>query len=302
MWKECLAMMNLRKWSIGRQDTHGYRGRGQYSRSSVTISLEPTEEPEPEPDAESMRSFAKVADSDISEAEMETDFFSEPIMVSLEESISDVSSRPQRASTTFSSSPQINRQTRASTTNVNVLPSRLSRDDSSSGNLSRPSTQSYSNSPTISRQAPAESPARIQSTPNPVSSYEEEIIKLLNDSVAGLANLPEPSMDFSNPSLSQQSSFSSRPLSMSNVTQSMHDMTLSSPPPSAISMQQREPPSQKAEGDQRCVVCLDNAKNSILYQCGHVCTCLDCGKQLVARKMTCPMCRAPIKDCIAIFK
>mmetsp|Transcript_5933 Transcript_5933/g.23391 ORF Transcript_5933/g.23391 Transcript_5933/m.23391 type:complete len:90 (+) Transcript_5933:3-272(+) len=57
-----------------------------------------------------------------------------------------------------------------------------------------------------------------------------------------------------------------------------------------------------ADGDNRCVVCLDAEKNGVLYPCGHNCVCESCGRELVARKTSCPLCRSDIKDCIKVFR
>ena len=297
MWKECLAMMNLRKWSFGRPDTHGYRGRVARA-TSITMSVEPeADQAEPEADAESLRSFAKVADSDISESDMENDYSAEPVMISLSESIPDVSSsRQSRASTLSNSLSNVSRTNRASTTSSPAPQHNMgsiNRSNSSMSGISRPPSNSFSSSPIVSRQP------ETQSAPIPTATatmtYEQQIIQLLNDSVAGLATLPEPSK---NPIPTSNSPISS--MNTGSITQSMQSLSIKSPAP--IVSQTQSPPSSSSEGDNRCVVCLDNLKDSILYQCGHVCVCLGCGKELVSRKMKCPMCRAEIKDCILLYK
>ncbi|GJQ12508.1 hypothetical protein GpartN1_g4299.t1 [Galdieria partita] len=50
-----------------------------------------------------------------------------------------------------------------------------------------------------------------------------------------------------------------------------------------------------------CVICADAAADSLLYRCGHLCTCAMCGRQLIATGQSCPMCRAPIHDVIRVY-
>ncbi|KAK7109437.1 uncharacterized protein [Littorina saxatilis] len=55
--------------------------------------------------------------------------------------------------------------------------------------------------------------------------------------------------------------------------------------------------------DTHCLICLDNHTDSVLYQCGHMCVCFVCGKNLISRgNAKCPVCRAPIKDVIRAYK
>ena len=61
-------------------------------------------------------------------------------------------------------------------------------------------------------------------------------------------------------------------------------------------------PKRQPEENPACVVCLETPKNSLLYPCGHACVCNDCGKELITRKLKCPLCRAPVKDCVKVFK
>lgn len=54
--------------------------------------------------------------------------------------------------------------------------------------------------------------------------------------------------------------------------------------------------------DTHCLICLDRHSDTVLYQCGHMCVCNICGRDLIARGHTCPVCRAPIKDVIRAYK
>lgn len=50
-----------------------------------------------------------------------------------------------------------------------------------------------------------------------------------------------------------------------------------------------------------CVICLDRQVDSLLYACGHMCTCAQCGRQLIAHGEACPICRAPIRDVVVAY-
>lgn len=50
-----------------------------------------------------------------------------------------------------------------------------------------------------------------------------------------------------------------------------------------------------------CTVCLEKNVDSLLYGCGHMCTCSLCGRQLVAGGQSCPICRAPVRDVVRAF-
>ncbi|OWF40190.1 uncharacterized protein LOC110464106 [Mizuhopecten yessoensis] len=58
----------------------------------------------------------------------------------------------------------------------------------------------------------------------------------------------------------------------------------------------------KPVNDTHCLICLDNHSDSVLYQCGHMCVCYTCGRNLMERESKCPVCRAPIKDIIKAYK
>lgn len=63
------------------------------------------------------------------------------------------------------------------------------------------------------------------------------------------------------------------------------------------------PAAGTASGDsaQECVVCMENPRNALIYRCGHIAVCFDCGKRLQERGRTCPICRGPITDVVRTF-
>ncbi|GAB2234783.1 hypothetical protein Droror1_Dr00004048 [Drosera rotundifolia] len=50
-----------------------------------------------------------------------------------------------------------------------------------------------------------------------------------------------------------------------------------------------------------CCLCCEGTIDSLLYRCGHMCTCTECASGLVAGNGRCPMCQAPVLEVIRAF-
>jgi hypothetical protein len=52
----------------------------------------------------------------------------------------------------------------------------------------------------------------------------------------------------------------------------------------------------------KCVICTEENIDSVLYACGHMCSCFKCSYNLKQKGHNCPVCRAPIKDVLRAYR
>ncbi|KAL7863745.1 hypothetical protein SRHO_G00127290 [Serrasalmus rhombeus] len=72
-------------------------------------------------------------------------------------------------------------------------------------------------------------------------------------------------------------------------------------PPLSPSLAFPETPLGSKSGE--CTVCFDQEVDTVIYTCGHMCLCNDCGLKLKKQiNACCPICRRPIKDVIKTYR
>uniref|UniRef100_A0A1A8II99 E3 ubiquitin-protein ligase NEURL1B n=3 Tax=Nothobranchius kuhntae TaxID=321403 RepID=A0A1A8II99_NOTKU len=72
-------------------------------------------------------------------------------------------------------------------------------------------------------------------------------------------------------------------------------------PPTSQSLPVSELPPAGKNGE--CTICFDQEVDTVIYTCGHMCLCNDCGLRLKRQiNACCPICRRPIKDVIKTYR
>ncbi|XP_049442517.1 E3 ubiquitin-protein ligase NEURL1B isoform X1 [Epinephelus fuscoguttatus] len=72
-------------------------------------------------------------------------------------------------------------------------------------------------------------------------------------------------------------------------------------PPVSPTLTAPELPSAGKNGE--CTICFDQDVDTVIYTCGHMCLCNDCGLKLKRQiNACCPICRRPIKDVIKTYR
>ncbi|KAM9356759.1 E3 ubiquitin-protein ligase NEURL1B [Symphorus nematophorus] len=74
---------------------------------------------------------------------------------------------------------------------------------------------------------------------------------------------------------------------------------LSPPVSPTLTASELPPPGKNGE----CTICFDQEVDTVIYTCGHMCLCNDCGLKLKRQiNACCPICRRPIKDVIKTYR
>ncbi|XP_012718349.2 E3 ubiquitin-protein ligase NEURL1B [Fundulus heteroclitus] len=72
-------------------------------------------------------------------------------------------------------------------------------------------------------------------------------------------------------------------------------------PPTSPSLTASELPPAGKNGE--CTICFDQEVDTVIYTCGHMCLCNDCGQKLKRQiNACCPICRRPIRDVIKTYR
>ena len=59
-------------------------------------------------------------------------------------------------------------------------------------------------------------------------------------------------------------------------------------------------PTEEANDDSLCVICIDTAKTHVLVPCGHACVCAACSEMLGDPGL-CPVCRSDVAMAMRVF-
>ncbi|CAH1250397.1 TSG101 [Branchiostoma lanceolatum] len=91
-----------------------------------------------------------------------------------------------------------------------------------------------------------------------------------------------------NPVVSAGTTSGTAPTSASSAPQQAADPAATDKPP-------------KSADRVLCLICMDKKVDSVVYDCGHMCMCFECGQAVLDAQANCPMCRSKIKDIIRTY-
>ncbi|XP_056139234.1 E3 ubiquitin-protein ligase NEURL1B [Lampris incognitus] len=117
---------------------------------------------------------------------------------------------------------------------------------------------------------------------------------------------PPSSSSSSSQSSSQDDSDSDLAFSVNRSSSASESSLVTAPssplsPPVSPTLSASELPSSGKNGE--CTVCFDQEVDTVIYTCGHMCLCNDCGLKLKRQiNACCPICRRPIKDVIKTYR
>ncbi|XP_031654285.1 E3 ubiquitin-protein ligase NEURL1B isoform X1 [Oncorhynchus kisutch] len=134
----------------------------------------------------------------------------------------------------------------------------------------------------------------LQSSPSFLSSQTSSSSSSPDDSDSDLAF-----------SVNRSSSESSLVTAPSSPLSPPVSPTLSPPPclPHAVSPTLSAPELPSGGKNGECTVCFDQEVDTVIYTCGHMCLCNNCGLKLKRQvNACCPICRRPIKDVIKTYR
>lgn len=118
----------------------------------------------------------------------------------------------------------------------------------------------------------------------PVAATRKRLQNVTNSNSTSSSSGSTKTKPQSNSQASNKSS-KSRGFKSTNATSSISNNQNNQPPPT-----------------KDCPICFERPINCVLYQCGHMCTCYECGvKQWRTQSRTCPICRTVIKDVIKTY-
>lgn len=98
------------------------------------------------------------------------------------------------------------------------------------------------------------------------------------------------------------SSGASASINQHNIKPKARHSIKSQKTPSSSSSSSARDKNNNSPPSKDCPICFERPINCVLYQCGHMCTCYECGvKQWRTQSRTCPICRTVIKDVIKTY-